>query len=35
MSLGVRDKDGDGDHEVCAKISIGLVTLGACVETPL
>ena len=33
-SLGVRDLDSDGEHEVCAKVSYGPLTVGACVETP-
>jgi hypothetical protein len=33
-SVGVRDFDKDGKHELCAKVSYGPVTLGACVETP-
>lgn len=33
-SIGVRDLDKDGDHELCAKVSIGSLTVGACVETP-
>lgn len=33
-SFGVRDLDRDGEHEVCAKVSYGPVTVGACVETP-
>ncbi len=34
-SVGVRDLDQDGNHELCAKISIGALTLGTCLETPL
>jgi hypothetical protein len=34
-SVGLRDIDGDGEHEVCVKASIAEFTLGACVETPL
>lgn len=33
-SVGLRDIDGDGEHEVCVKASIAEFTLGACVETP-
>lgn len=33
-SLGVRDLDKDGEHEVCAKVSYGPLTVGGCVETP-
>ena len=32
--LGVRDLDNDGERELCAKVSHGLLTVGACVETP-
>jgi hypothetical protein len=32
-SVGVRDLDKDGEHEICAKMSLGAVTAGACVET--
>lgn len=31
-SLGVRDQDGDGAIEVCAKVSVGFATLGFCAE---
>lgn len=33
-SFGVRDLDGDGEHELCAKVSYGPLTVGGCVETP-
>jgi hypothetical protein len=33
-SVGVRDLDADGKHEVCAKASYGPFTLGVCVEAP-
>jgi hypothetical protein len=33
-SLGVRDLDKNGKHELCAKVSYGPITVGACVETP-
>lgn len=33
-SVGLRDLDNDGEDEVCAKLSIGPLTGGVCVETP-
>jgi hypothetical protein len=35
VSIGVRDVDSDGSGELCARVSIGPVTVGACVENPL
>jgi hypothetical protein len=35
VSVGVRDVDRDGSGELCARVSIGPVTVGACVENPL
>jgi hypothetical protein len=35
VSLGVRDADRDGNGELCARVSIGPVTVGACLENPL
>jgi hypothetical protein len=34
-SVGVRDVDRDGKAELCARLSFGPVTVGACVENPL
>jgi hypothetical protein len=34
VSVGVRDVDGDGNSELCARVSIGPVTVGACLEDP-
>lgn len=34
-STGLRDLDGDGQQELCVKVSYGPVTVGACVENPL
>ncbi|HXK17705.1 MAG TPA: hypothetical protein VNG33_07875 [Polyangiaceae bacterium] len=34
-SIGVRDVDHDGNREVCIKATFDVLTLGACVETPL
>ncbi|QQR46384.1 hypothetical protein JKA73_09975 [Myxococcus xanthus] len=31
-SVGIRDSDGDGRQEVCARVSVGPVTLGRCRE---
>lgn len=33
-SVGLRDLDKDGEHELCAKVSLGPLTAGVCVETP-
>lgn len=33
-SFGVRDLDEDGNDEICAKVSYGPLTLGACIEMP-
>lgn len=35
VSVGVRDVDRDGNGELCARVSIGPVTVGACLENPL
>jgi hypothetical protein len=35
VSVGVRDVDRDGNSELCARVSIGPVTVGACLENPL
>lgn len=32
VSVGVKDADSDGNPEFCGKLSMGPVTLGACVE---
>jgi hypothetical protein len=34
-SLGARDVDRDGNTELCARLSLGPVTVGACLENPL
>jgi hypothetical protein len=34
-SIGARDVDHDGKTELCARLSFGPVTVGACVENPL
>ncbi len=34
VSVGVRDVDGDDNRELCARVSIGPVTVGACLESP-
>jgi hypothetical protein len=34
LSAGVRDKDGDGQPEVCFRVSAKIVTVGACIELP-
>jgi hypothetical protein len=34
-SVGARDIDRDGKAELCARLSFGPVTAGACVENPL
>lgn len=34
-SVGARDVDRDGKTELCARLSFGPVTVGACVENPL
>lgn len=34
-SVGARDVDSDGKAELCARLSFGPVTVGACVENPL
>jgi hypothetical protein len=34
-SVGVRDVDGDGTRELCARVSLGPVTVGGCLEDPL
>jgi len=33
-SVGVRDVDGDGKTELCARVSGGPITIGLCVESP-
>jgi hypothetical protein len=33
-SVGVRDLDRDGKTELCARLSLGPVTLGLCMEDP-
>lgn len=33
-SIGVRDQDGDGSLELCARVSVMFFTLGACIENP-
>jgi hypothetical protein len=33
-SIGVRDADGDGSSDLCARVSVMFFTLGACVESP-
>jgi hypothetical protein len=35
FSVGMRDVDRDGNGELCARVSIGPVTVGACLENPL
>lgn len=35
VSVGVRDVDHDGSGELCARVSLGPVTVGACLENPL
>jgi hypothetical protein len=35
VSVGVRDVDRDGSGELCARVSLGPVTVGLCVENPL
>jgi hypothetical protein len=35
LSVGTRDLDKDGSKELCARVSVGLVTLGLCLENPL
>jgi hypothetical protein len=35
VSVGVRDVDRDGSGELCARVSLGPVTVGVCVENPL
>lgn len=34
-SVGTRDADHDGSTELCARLSFGPVTVGACLENPL
>lgn len=34
-SVGVRDIDHDGQTELCARLSFGPITVGACLENPL
>jgi hypothetical protein len=34
-SVGARDVDRDGKTELCARLSLGPVTVGACLENPL
>ena len=34
-SIGVRDLDGDGAAELCARVSLGPITVGICLENPL
>jgi hypothetical protein len=34
-SVGIRDIDHDGKTELCARVSLGPVTAGICVENPL
>ncbi|MFC1705882.1 hypothetical protein ACFL59_03555 [Planctomycetota bacterium] len=33
-SVGIRDQDGDGSKEVCARVSLMFFTVGGCVENP-
>jgi hypothetical protein len=33
-SIGVRDKDGNGEPEVCFRVGLKFATVGACVELP-
>lgn len=33
--IGIRDADGDGRPEICARGSIGPVDIGGCIETPV
>lgn len=35
VSVGVRDVDDDGHGELCARVSVGPVTVGGCLENPL
>lgn len=35
ISVGARDADRDGNTELCARLSLGPVTVGACLENPL
>lgn len=35
VSVGVRDVDDDGNGELCARVSVGSITAGACLENPL
>lgn len=35
ISVGVRDVDRDGSGELCARVSVGPVTVGVCLENPL
>jgi hypothetical protein len=34
MSVGLRDKDGNGQPEVCFRLGVKFATVGACVELP-
>lgn len=34
LSAGVRDKDGDGQPEVCFRVGAKFATVGACIELP-
>lgn len=34
-SLGLRDKDGNGQPEACMRVSFSFVTVGGCVELPI
>ena len=33
-SLGLRDKDGNGEPEVCFRLGVKFATVGACIELP-
>jgi hypothetical protein len=35
LSVGAADVDRDGSSELCARVSLGPVTVGACLENPL
>ncbi len=35
LSVGAADVDRDGSTELCARVSLGPVTVGACLENPL
>lgn len=34
-SIGIRDLDKDGYEELCGRLSVGALTVGLCVESPL